>query len=395
MTDRQEAFEELAKKYEAITGVRIRFELYSPPGAYSQKIRASAQGRTLPDIFGILGEKRDFASFIKAGHILDLTPYMEENNSSWKNSFFKEALRVNIFGKDNPFGVKPGIYGVPIDVMNIQVIYNKSLLKKAGLGPQPPQTWKQFIDYALTVRNKLGVQGFASGWSEVWLIYCFLTDYAFNIMGEDKFFATLKGEIPYTDEDWLRVLSLFKELRDKGIVTSGIITMQNKEAERLFSNEKAVFSFNGSWCVNVYKGMNPQLDYGVCLPPLFSSKYPMRIWGGAGSSFMVNAGSPKREEAVKFLRWLTQKEQQAFLARKTNNLPSNKECIGAIPEVLSEFADDMESTTHPNIWPAQEFPKVVETLTKGVQYIITGEKTPQEVAQEVQKVKEEEIRRNK
>src|SRR3989338_3713478 len=81
MTDRQPGFEELAKSYEAKTGVKINFELYAPSDAYSQKVRAAAQGNTLPDIYGLLSEKRDFASFVKSGYVADLTPFLEENNS--------------------------------------------------------------------------------------------------------------------------------------------------------------------------------------------------------------------------------------------------------------------------------------------------------------------------
>ena len=87
MTDRDATFQELAKKYEALTDVKVNFELYAPSDAYSQKIRAAAQGINLPDVFGILGEKRDFASFIKAGHILDITSYMDADNGKWKNKF--------------------------------------------------------------------------------------------------------------------------------------------------------------------------------------------------------------------------------------------------------------------------------------------------------------------
>ncbi|MBM3244137.1 MAG: extracellular solute-binding protein, partial [Candidatus Omnitrophica bacterium] len=95
MTDRNPAFQELSKRYEAETGIKVNFELYAPSDAYSQKVRAAAQGKNLPDVFGILGEKRDFASFIKAGFILELTPYMDEECFKWRNTFFTEALAVN------------------------------------------------------------------------------------------------------------------------------------------------------------------------------------------------------------------------------------------------------------------------------------------------------------
>ena len=117
----------------------------------------------------------------------------------------------------------------------------------------------------------------------------------------------------------------------------------------------------------------------------------MAIWGGAGSSFMVNGRSKNKEEAVKFLEWLTEAPQQAYLAEATQNLPANKDSLSKISPILAQFADDMEVTTHPNTWGVSEFPVVIETLDKGLQSIILGEKTPEQVASEVQKIKEREL----
>ena len=235
------------------------------------------------------------------------------------------------------------------------------------------------------------MQGLVSGWGEVWMIDCFANNYAFNIMGKDKVLATIKGKVPYTDPDWIRVLTLFKDMQESGVLASGLVTMINKNAEQLFSNERAVFAFNGSWCVNVYKEMNPGLSYGVMLPPKASDKYPISVWGGAGSSFMVSARSKNKEEAVKFLQWLTERDQQAYLSEVTNNLPANKECVSNIPEILAGFSAGMEVATHPSVWGVSEFPTVIETLDKGIQSIIIGERTPEQVAADVQKIKEREL----
>jgi ABC-type glycerol-3-phosphate transport system substrate-binding protein len=391
MTDRGPAFKELTERYEAKTGVKVNFELYAPSDAYTQKVRAAAQGQNLPDIFGILGEKRDFASFIKAGHILDLTPYMEENNASWKNTFFEKALAVNEFPEGNSYQVKPGIYGVPIDIMTIQMVYNKDLFKKLGLNPnRPPATFQELLDIGKKLKET-NMQGLVSGWGELWMIDCLANNYAFNIMGKDKVLSTIRGEVPYTDPDWIKVFTLFKDLREAGVLATGIITMVNKTAEQLFANEKAVLAFNGSWCANVYKGMNPNLNYGVMLPPKASENYPMAVWGGAGSSFMVNARSENKEEAVKFLQWLSDSKQQAYLSTATNNLPANKNSLTKIPEILAGFARGMDFATHPNIWGVSEFSAVIEAFDRGIQSIILGEKTPQQVAAEVQKIKEREL----
>ncbi len=85
--------------------------------------------------------------------------------------------------------------------------------------------------------------------------------------------------------------------------------------------------------------------------------------------------------------WLSAKEQQAFLATETKNLPANREALASIPEVLSEFAQGMDHTTHPTTWKYNEDPLVIEAFDKGLQAIIIGEKTPEEVAAKVQEVK--------
>ena len=391
MTDRDPAFKVLAKRYEVKTGIKVNFDLYAPSDAYSQKVRAAAQGSNLPDIFGILGEKRDFASFIKAGFILNLTPYMNEDNAKWKNSLFAKALAVNEFDVGNSYGVDPGIYGVPIDIMTIQMVYNKSLFRQLGLNPnRPPKDFVELLEIGKKI-SAAKLQGLVSGWGEVWMIDCLANNYAFNIMGKDKVIATIKGEVPYTDPDWIKVLSLFKDMQESGLLANGLVTMINKTAEQLFANEKAVFAFNGSWCVNVYNRMNPKLEYAAFLPPKASDNYPMAIRGGAGSSFMVNARSSMKEEAVKFLRWFTDTDQQAYLAETTNNLPANKNSVGRVPEILASFVNGMDYATHPNLWGVSESSPVIEAFDRGIQSIIIKEKTPQQVAAEVQKIKEREL----
>jgi len=398
MSDREDAFEELANRYEKEFHVKVKFELYAPSEAYSQRIKASAQTNTLPDIYGILGEKRDFASFIQSGYVADLSKDMansENTGLSWKNIFFAKTLAVNEFLPGNEYGVKPGLYGVPLDGTTIQMVVNKKMLRQGGLDPeQLPATWGQFVSDCRVLKEK-GLPCFVSGFGEIWMIDALASNYAMNIMGEGKVFKTYEGKVPYTDPGWIQVLSLFKQMADEGLLVEGTVTMVNKTAEQTFANERAVYAFNGSWCVNVYKGMNPRLEYAAMLPPKITDLHPMKIWGGAGGSFVVNNTSPRKEAAVRFLRWLTADEQQATLSTETENLPSNKNSLKSISPILAQFADDMENTTHPNVYPVHEIPAVTEAFDKGIQSILIGEKTPTQVAEEVEKIKEKELRKAK
>ncbi|MBN2097139.1 MAG: extracellular solute-binding protein [Candidatus Omnitrophica bacterium] len=394
MTDRKNAFSELAARYEQETGRKVEFKLFAPSGVYTQKIQAATQAGTLPDIFGVLGEKEGFAIFIKSGHILNLDDAMQANNNEWQDKFFSKALIVNKFEKHNEFDVPPGIYGVPLDVSNIQMLYNKDLFRQAGLDPEnQPRTFDEFIDAAKKLKQA-GIQGLVSGWAETWMINCLASNFAFNIMGERKVMDTFRGKVPYTDADWIEVFNLFKRMADEGVLAKGIVAMNNKDAEQNFANGRAAFAFNGSWCVNVYKGMDPNLNYTAMFVPRASQRYPLLIWGGAGSSLMINARSKNQEQALAFLQWLTDDAQQAYLAEATNNLPANKNSLENISPILAQFAQSMENTTHPNIWPVHEKGPVVEAFNVGLQSVILGTKTPEQVAEEIQEVKVREMAKN-
>lgn len=389
MGDRQDAFEKLAAKYKAETGVTVTFDLYAPSEAYSQKVKAAAQTRTLPDVFGILGDTRDFASFIKSGYVAEINGLLGAEAGTWRESLYAKALAVNTFKEGNEYSVPPGLYGVPLDMTNVQLLYNKELFRQAGI-EQPPTTWDEFMRAAQALKSK-GIPVLVGGFGETWLIDILATSFAMNVMGEEKVYDTYRGSVPYTDPDWVRVLALFKQMTDEGVFASGTVTMVNKTAEQTFANGRAAFAWNGSWCVNVYKGMNPNLEYGAILPPRILPQNPVKIWGGAGNSFMVNNQSPRKAEAMKFLHWLSAKEQQALFATETNNLPANRDSVRDLPPILSQFGDDLDNTFHLNTMPVHEDPQVVEAFDKGIQSIMIGEKSPEQVAQDVETVKRREV----
>jgi len=389
MTDRNDTFQKFAEEYQKETGIEVTVQLFAPSDSYSQKVIAAAQADVLPDIYGVLDKKTIVADFIQAGLVADLTPDMQANDGQWENSLFDKALADKRFEAGNSYGVKPGIYGVPLDVTNEQMLYNKKLLAKAGI-KLPPKTFEEFIKDAQRLK-RVGITPFVSGWGELWLLDCFASNYAFNIMGEEKIFDTFRGKVKYTDPDWIKVLDLFVQLRDNGALIEDVVTKGNKYAEQDFALERAAFTFNGSWCVNVYHDMNPNLDYGVIPPPPVSLDHPLKIWGSAGSTLVVNGHSPNKDKAIAFLKWLTAKDQQVALAHDTYNLPSNKEALLGVSPILEKFAKGMNESTHPNIWPLNEDPSVSEAFDKGIQDIIIGDKTPQQVAEEVQIVKDQQL----
>jgi maltose-binding protein MalE len=88
---------------------------------------------------------------------------------------------------------------------------------------------------------------------------------------------------------------------------------------------------------------------------------------------------------------MTAPEQQSYLAQTTEGLPSTRASLQQLPPILAQFAGSMGTVTHPNLYPVHEYPAVVEAFDKGIQSILIGEQTPEQVAVEVQRIKEKEL----
>ena len=382
MTDRHETFQKLAEMYQKETGKKVVFELDAPSDLFTTKVRAAAQTNTLPDIFGVLGGSQDLANFINSKLVHRMTSYLEANNGEWQKSFYSKALGMCAFSAKNQWNAPEGIYGIPIDVTNIQMIYNKEIFKAAGI-EKVPVTWDEFLAAGEAVITKTDKQFLVIGFGETWLINTMLRNFAYNLMGEQKVIESIEGKFPYSSPEWIEIYSKFKEMADKKLFASGIVTMINKSAERVFATERAAVTYNGSWSVNVFKGMNPNLKYSTMFFPKISDNFPVVIQGGAGSSFVVSENSTKKADAVAFLKWLTEKNNQMFLSKETNNLPSNREASGQISEILNEYAKDMDSTIHPSLLPVVEDPNIEEALARGIQSIIIGETTPEKLGADI------------
>ncbi len=384
MSDRQEAFEILTKQYKEQTGVVVQFKLINPPNAYTQKINTAIKKKKLPDIYGVLNRKEVFANLVNSGWILDLTDVFKADNAVWEKSFFSRAIDMNRF-KGDAYDVKPGIYGVPLDMGGVQLLYNRKLLQQADIF-EIPTTFEEWLVVIEALLEK-GILPFVAGFRDVWLMECFAFNYAFNIMGEEKVFDTFLGKVPYTDPDWIKVLDVFVVLRDRGVFGAQTIHQDNYLAEKEFALEKAAFTFNGTWAVNVYRLLNHQLDFGVMPLPVVNVNRSMISWGGSESSFVVNAQSQHQQKSIDFLKWITAREQQAFLSAQLNILPVNRGAIVSLSENLMNFLKSIDVSTHPAIWPVHEQWPVQEAFLKGIQSIIIGQSSPQEVAEKVQQIK--------
>ncbi|MDR0724322.1 MAG: extracellular solute-binding protein [Endomicrobium sp.] len=384
MPEKQKTFEALAQKYLQETGVKVIFEKYFPKDVYRNKISMAQTSSKLPEIFSPLAEKREVASFIQEGFVTNLSKDL--NEGSWKDIFFSEALVKDYYESGNDWAIEPGIYSIPLDMQSLVIFYNKDLFVKAGVDPNaPPVTWREFIEIGKRLKQA-NIKPFVSGFAQGWFIGSFARFYERELLGESDLLKTIDGTIPYTDEKWVKIFSLFKEMQDNGLVKPTVINMTNNEAEKEFASGKVAMLFGGSWALPMYINDKEQLSIGIFLPPPIFKDVKVRSFIDGRTYFYVNQASVNKQKAIDFLKWLTQEPQQILLAQETLSIPSNKEIQKELPKIVNTFYENMKNFYKPLL--KQESWQVTNYFNTNLQAVIIGQKTPEQAVKDIQIEKE-------
>lgn len=383
-TDRAQLLEQLADQYRKQTGVTVKMQLI-PGDTLGQKFQAAAQANRLPDLAAAwTGVGDGLAPYAKQGTILNLKQYMDDG---WSDRFYPAHLQAASFPAGNAQGVTPGPYLVPLDANNMQILYNTKHFAKAGIST-PPKSFSEFLD-ASGKLAAAGIVPFTSGFA-AWPLDSFAQMYQYNVLGSDTMDATFAGTKKYTEQPWLTFLSIFEKLRDSKALAEGILAADMPAAESLFVNGQAAMIFDGSWALGVFKEKNPSFtEYDVMFPPAFDgASGQLAIPGGVGAQLLVVGTSAHKDEAVKFVRWLTDVDQQVKYATTSSNLPANREVAGKIATspILAKFASRMDRVfpTLPHTMPAA----VSTTLHAGLQNILARKATTAQVAAALQQAQD-------
>jgi len=378
-TDRADVLQKLASQYQKETGVTVKLELV-PGDAMGQKFQAAAQANKLPDIAASWQPAGEVLSvYAKEGKIMNLSKL--KTTGDWMKRFEPATVKGVSYPSDNTWGVDPGAYLVPLDTNNMQLLYNKDLFKKAGI-KKVPTTLGEFVSASKKLRA-VNAQPFVSGFSS-WPLESYASMYINNVIPTDTQIAAYTGKGRYDTKEWSDFLGIFQQLAKDKVFADGTVGYDMPAAETLFASGQVGMIFDGSWALGVFNQTNPDFkNYGVMLPPSFGDQ-ALKIQGGVGSTAFVVGTSPHAKEAAAFLEWLTAGPQQKKYAESSFNIPANREVAKtlALDKNIAAFAAGADKLIPPTTIVMQ--PKVITTMTKGLQLIIAGTDTPTAVAARMQ-----------
>lgn len=199
----KEIDEQFMEKYPNVTVEHVA----QPGGAdYRNLLSSAAASQSGPDV-AIIVPNQNYWAYEEV--FVDLNEYVEPwqdeiNDLSW------DAVSPSGSWED-------GIKAVPITVQGFGMYYNKTLFEEAGLDPDdPPRDLEDFYA-AIEQLQDAGITAFVDGWqphpksvqylSRAWTVNDYSTE-------EAKGFAT--GDSNFDDPEFVRVLEVFKEMRERG-----------------------------------------------------------------------------------------------------------------------------------------------------------------------------------
>jgi ABC-type glycerol-3-phosphate transport system substrate-binding protein len=363
----------LNSAYKASTGVDIQVTTLALN--YPQGLLSRAQAKAMPDLYypGQTGLRSEHAPFVQAGWPLDLTSEMD---AGWRSSFRPELLAYTTYPANNSFGVKPGIYSIPFDGNNWQFYANPELWHKAGQDPSAPPKDFDALLTTLKALKSATPQAFGMAFAQSYATNAFVQTYGSAFMTVDEMVATAQGHAPWNSPGWKSVLDLYVRLRDANVLAPGAVSAQTPDLEKGFFSQKQLACFFG-FAIDLPVGEKQApgwKDFTVFLPPPATAGAKMRIAGGMGKSVAVNSKGKNVDEAVKYLKWFMQPEQQLQYAIALPTIPANPNVdVSKLDSRVKPFNDAMSLILPPEVDFA---PPAADALNRGIQDIINGKSDP-------------------
>jgi ABC-type glycerol-3-phosphate transport system substrate-binding protein len=331
------ALTQLAKQYSEENGITITVD--SPgPADYLPKLQARAQSGDMPDIYSSFNAT-EMAPFYKAGWAMDLT---EEVEAGWKDNFSPAVVEMSTFQDGNNLGIPAGIYSVHWETQTYGLLVNPAL---TGIDQnKPPQTGEELVD-ALADANE-GSGSFSVAAS---LTPQLIQQLASNWLTDEQIAATFDGEEGWEQDGWRNAFQYLVDLKDAGVITNDALPGgqdDNPNVESAFFTQETGAIFDASPGVSVGLATNPEFEdyFSLGLPPADDGTLDPRSPGIPGKGAVINPKGDHPDEALAFVTWLTEPEQQAVFADVGRILPTNPELLGSgdVPPQLTGFADGVE-----------------------------------------------------
>ncbi|MFB5759492.1 extracellular solute-binding protein [Paenibacillus medicaginis] len=383
--------EDAVKQVEAdVPGLTFTLDGVDSDVNRKEKLRGEMAAGNPPDIFDLFGSP-DSKVYAQESMLLDLTPILEEL-----------GIRDS-FTSLEPFTYEGKVYGLPLGGSGEGFFYNKAYFEEKGL--KPPQTFAELEQLLADIKadGKVPMAGASkAGWVPLMLTNHLWSRYA----GPDITAKFATGEAKWTDPKVVEAFAKHQEWVNKGYFKQGELGFEYAEYTTQFTSGEAILMYDGTWKSSVFK--EGQSGEGMIGKVGFFNMPPVEGGTGDQTALMrdVNNGygfsasvaeDPRKLEAVKsFIKHMFNEQIQLRGLVEDGVLPSMKLDESVLKENITDgLMKEIVAVlnTAQSSFPAFDSLVQADVTTEisniQIQKLIGGQTTPEQAAEQIQKVQDE------
>lgn len=277
------------------------------------------------------------------------------------------------------------MYGLAFTFSTPILYINGSLFKEAGLNPEnPPKTWEEMLDMAMTIKEKTGKNGFAlspiNGWVTEGIVYT---------AGSDMLNAD-KTEAVFANENTAKAFEIWKEFFTSGCAVAGTDSeaMQEFMAGNVAMHIQSTSVLSGA--ISAAQAGGWELC-GAAMPGIGDNE---AIPVNSGSCLAVRSDSKEKTAAIwEFIKYVTGDEGYTIITSEIGYLPL-RTYLADEPAYLKDFVDkypllrvnleQLEKIRPVTIWPADCAAEAATIFTDAVQKSLTTDADVLETLEQAQ-----------
>ncbi|GBG07966.1 hypothetical protein PAT3040_02531 [Paenibacillus agaridevorans] len=357
-----------------------------PHDPYRVKMTTLGASGELPDLFVANGSM--LLDYIPKGYVGTFNEALDQD-AEWKNGFLPNSF--------DEFTTDGKIYGVPTAMFSVHVIYyNKELFKQAGIASFP-QTWEEFTDAILKLKDN-GLTPIAMGnKSNVPVGSVLFGTLADRYTGTAWFKAVKEGTAKFTDPEFVDSLKALQKLAEMGAFNPDINSIDGDMARTLYFNKQAAMIVDGAWAVtNISRDAPEDIQKATglaILPAVPGGKGdPMSVAGGSGWSLAFNSEltGAKKDAAIALIKSVSGQEYGRTKIENNGQPPVKVEEYdqSKLSPLSVDYFELMNDKKFSPIYDIQLSPALVEVIYKGLQDLLIGGVTPEELSKKIQSVRD-------
>lgn len=357
------------KNFEKQSGVTVDLQTL-PNDTLRTVIQTRLRSGNGPDVFNYDTGPGFSGVLAKAGLLYDLSSTYQKDHwtiYNWAKS------TVTFDGKT---------YGIPDQIEEVGLFYNKDLFSQLGL--QPPKTLADLTADAAKIKAA-GKIPFATGDKEAWEGGHLLSMSLASTVGPAQDQKLVVNQASWQSPGVVQALTVWDQFRKDGYITpsSPAITYDNSNA--LFYSGKAAMDPTGTWLIQDFPA---SVKFNVGFIPFPSATGGAPFSTDLGGGFFMSANSKNVSGSLKFMNYLASQSQGQFEeshyqipAFPVTGSTGSSKVYPLFKQVVDSTASYAKGAGNVgfNI-DVNETDAFNQAMYNGMQALLTGEKTPQQVS---------------